>query len=240
MSRRVTYEGKDYGIIDISYKNIRLPVIMDWADAKTVYDMDKTWRCNKSGHIYCNHKIDGKEKDVFLHDVIMYMSEQHGGSDYDKKSNIVHINRLGIDNRRENLMYDTVNKSVGKNLKKKKRTITLPKDSGINVDEIPTYIWYMKPDSSHGERFMVSVGDVKWKTPSSKKLSLHSKLDLAKDYLKNLKTTRPDIFEKYSMNGDYNKQGKYLVNSFYDIIHKGGYKHIKRFNHVNNTEKLLN
>jgi len=235
---KITHKNKEYGLIDISYKNIRLPVIMDWKDYTKIYDMNKIWKCNKYGNIYCTHVIDGMNKDVYMHDVIMHMKDLDEGN-IANDAKILHINRLGIDNRRENLIYDTKKKLIGKNTKKKKRTVKLPPDSGIDVDDIPTYVWYMRPDSSHGDRFVVSIGDIKWKTTSSRRYDLNYKLDLAKDYLKKLKATRPDLFDTYSMNGDYNKKGKYLVNSFYDIIHKGGYDHIKRYDHKNYTEKLL-
>ena len=49
---------------------------------------------------------------------------------------------------------------------KKKRTIKLPKSSGITPDDIPTYIWYVKETANHGDRFVVEIGDIKWKTTS--------------------------------------------------------------------------
>ena len=54
----------------------------------------------------------------------------------------------------------------------------------------------MKPNGSHGDRFMVEIGDVKWKTTSSKKLSLKYKLEEAKLFLRQLKRESPELFEQ--------------------------------------------
>ena len=72
----------------------------------------------------------------------------------------------------------------------------------------------MKPDSSHGERFMVNIGDINWKTTSTNELSLKYKLEEAKMFLRHLLRSRPDLYEEYSMNGDFNKEGIDLLNSY--------------------------
>ena len=97
----------------------------------------------------------------------------------------------------------------------------------------------MKPDSSHSERFMVNIGDVSWKTTSSNELSLSCKLEEAKMFLRQLLRNRPDLHEEYSMNGDFNKEGKDLLKSYYDIVHKHGYTHIKKLVPETNTVDLL-
>jgi hypothetical protein len=235
---RVRYKNKYYAIFRLKYKNINLPVVLDWTDVRLIKNLKKKWRCNNSGFISCSHTYKTVEKEVFMHEIIMALKQK----DFDMGSlysPIIHINRIGLDNRRENLMYDTIDKDTNKNIKKKKRTITLPKSSHIDPDEIPTYVWYMKPNDSHGERFMVDVGDVKWKTTSSKKLGLRYKLEEAKLFLRELKKNRPDLFEDYSMNGDYTKDGKLLTDSYYNIIHKANYTHISRYIPGNKTSELL-
>ena len=115
----------------------------------------------------------------------------------------------------------------------------MPAECGIDVNEIPTYIWYMKPNKSHGARFMVCIDNIKWKTTSSKKISLRYKFEEAKLFLRQLKEEKPEIFEDYSMNGDYTKLGKKLLKSYYDIIHLANYDHIRRYNPQNRTVKYL-
>lgn len=236
--KKITYEGEDYGIFNIDYENTQVPIVLDWNDFLEIKKLNKNWRCNQNGFVCCSHTLNGQTKDVFLHELVMIFKNRESGTKSLNKA-ILHINRVGLDNRRDNLIYDTVYKDSNKNAKKKRRTVVLPSDSGIDPDEIPTYIWYMNSDSSHGERFMVNIGDVNWKSSSSNDLSLRYKLEEAKMYLRNLLKVRSDLLEEYSMNGDYTHEGKELLHTYYDIVHHAGSKHIKRFIPENNTFDLL-
>lgn len=233
----IKHKNKTYAVFGVDYDGHSLPVVVDHEDYKLIAKMGKSWHCNHSGSIYCFHSFNGKTKEVFLHDIIMNVKE---GSPKKAKEPypIIHINRINLDNRRDNLIYDSPDKPINKNMKKKKRTIKLPKECGINPNDIPTYIWYMKPDKDHGERFMVSIGDITWKTTSIKTVPLKDKLEQAKTYFKCLKKTHPQLFEDYSMNGDLNKDGKELYDDYYKIIYDADYKHVEK--HImNNTQKLL-
>jgi hypothetical protein len=236
--QKIKYKNSNYAVIKIKYKNLDLPILLDWEHFPKIKNLNKTWRCNKQGFISTIHTYDGVDKEVFMHDIVMALKQKAEGKKPQDKA-IIHINRIGLDNRAENLMYDTPDKNNHKNMRKKSRIITLPESSGINVDEIPTYVWYMKPNGLHGERFFIDIGNVQWKTTSSKRLSLRYKLEEAKSYLRNLKQTRPDLFDDYSLNGDFTKAGKDLINDYYTIVHKAGYTHIKRYIPQDNTDKLL-
>jgi hypothetical protein len=229
---------KAYMIINLEYKQIDVPIIIDYNDYKIINSINKTWSINESGMVSCYHTTNDVTSEVYLHEIIMSLKLKDENKEKQQRS-ILHINKLGIDNRRENLIYDIVNKQTNKNTKKKKRIIELPEESGINPDEIPTYVWYMKPNDSHGERFLVDIGDVQWKTTSSKKLSLRYKLEEAKKYLRELKDERPELFQEYSMNGEFTKDGKELLKSFYIIIKKAGYKHLKKVSTDNLTNTYL-
>ena len=234
----ITYENNKYAVFKIIYKEYTLPVILNINDFETIQKMNKNWRCNSNGFISCSHTMNGITKDVYLHELVMLLKNKEENKNNQKKA-IIHVNRIGLDNRRDNLMYDILEKDLNKNLKKKKRTVELPDDIDINPDDIPTYVWYMRPDSSHGDRFMVKIGDISWKTSSSNDLSLQYKLEEAKLYIRELLRSRNDLFDEYSMNGDYTKEGKELLHTYYDIIHTAGYKHVDRFIPENNTFKLL-
>jgi len=238
MVNRVKYKNKTYIVMPIKYKDTELPIVMDLQDYNAIKGTDKSWKSNKYGFISCSHTYNNEVKEVFMHDIIMALKQKGGGLKMENRP-IVHINRIGLDNRRENLLYDVVNKDHNKNLKKKKRTITLPVSSGIKPEEIPTYVWYMQPNGSHGDRFMVEIGNIKWKTTSSKKFSLRYKLEEAKLFLRQLKTSTPDLFQDHSMNGDFTKEGKVLMDSYYDIIHAAGYNHISRFVPKEMTKEYL-
>lgn len=235
---KIRYKNKYYGVICVKYKNLDLPVVVDWSDLQIIRNLNKTWKCNNMGVASCSHTHNGITKDVYLHEVVMTLKNKSQGL-RKKNKPIIHINRIGLDNRRENILYDTCDKDMNRNSKKKKRTIELPANSGIKIDEVPTYVWYMKPDKTHGERFMVQIGDITWKTTSSKKLSLRYKLEEAKLYLRQLKQANPSLFEEYSMNGDYTKDGINLNNSYYVIIKRAGYDHLKKYEPQNLTDQIL-
>lgn len=232
----ISYSGTKYVVFPVTYKNkLKLPVLLDFDDFKSIHKLDKNWRCNDSGFVVCSHTSNGITRDVLMHEVIMLLNDNNKNKD---KKKIIHINRIGLDNRKENLIYE--NENINKNIKKKKRTIILPKEAGIDPDSIPTYIWYMKPNESHGSRFIVKIADVKFTTTSSRDVSLNDKLEEAKTFLKNLFEERVDLKDEYSMNGDFNIVGKELLGSYYDIVNKAGYDYIKKSIPEHNTFKLLN
>uniref|UniRef100_A0A6C0ACV2 Uncharacterized protein n=1 Tax=viral metagenome TaxID=1070528 RepID=A0A6C0ACV2_9ZZZZ len=235
--KKVYYKGKNYAVIDLKYKNKNLPLVLDWKDFQKVKKFDKKWKCNSNKTVYCTHSTNENSRDVFIHDIVKAFDVQDGGGSIKHKP-IIHLNRVNLDNRRENLYYDEKDKDENKNLKKKKRTIKLPENSGVKPEELPTYVWYLKPNDTHGERFMVSIGDIKWKTSSSKQLSLSYKLEEAKKYLRDLKQSNPELFDEYCMNGEFTKKGKLLLNSFTEIIKKANYN-IQDLNIENLTDKYL-
>lgn len=216
--KTITYQNKDYAIVNLLYKDINVPIIIDSNIHKHINEFNKPWSINDKGMVTTTHTIDGNIIEIYMHDLVMKLNNNKNNKP------IIHINRLGIDNRYENLMYDTFDKDINKNLKKKQRIITLPKTSGINPDHLPTYVWYLNNDGSHGDRFIIEVGDVTWKTTSSNSVSLRYKLEEAKKYLRYLRQTRKDLFDDFSMNGDYNKEGLKMLDSFYAIIKQAGYE----------------
>lgn len=233
---QINYNGNNYAVCGLHYNGTKVPIIMDYDIFTKIKKLDKNWHVNDKGIVIANHKIiqNGGEvsKEIYLHDIILKLS------DNDKSEPILHINKIGVDNRKCNLMYDNCDKHVTKNIKKKERTIQLPQDSGINSSELPSFVWYLKEDSSHGDRFVVDIGDTKWKSTSSKKVSLRYKLEETKKYLRHLKEVRKDLFENYSMNGDLNNEGKNLTNSFIKIAQKAGFKNLK--NEIDdNTDNYL-
>ena len=223
MVKIVDYNNTKYAVFNVTSKKKSIPVIVDKQDYAYVTKLNKKWNINDTGFIYCKHTINGNSKDIYLHEIIMALKNNTSNT-----KSIIHINRLGIDNRRENLIYDSTNKETNKNIVKKQRIIKLPKSSGIKSDELPTFVWYLKPDKTHGDRFMIQVGDVSWKSTSSSEFSLRYKLEEAKKFLRDLKVKRTDLFDKYSMNGEFNKDGKQLLDSFYTILQNAGYKNVKK------------
>lgn len=231
--QRIRFKNKNYAVLKINNNNTH-PVVLDWDDFQKIRQINKNWKIDPNGFVSCIHTYNDKPKEVFLHGVIMALKLREENKTKLKKP-IIHINKIISDNRKINLIYDE--KNIHKNTKKKIRTVELPEDCGINKDEIPTYVWYMKNDKNHGDRFVINIGDITWKTTSSKKYSLRYKLEEAKLFLRELKEKNPELFEENSMNGDLNSTGKELEKEYYKIISRAGFenKNIKS----DNTQKLL-
>lgn len=236
--KKISYNNQDYGVFELKYKNKSVPVILDWHDFIKIKELNKKWHINENGAIVTQHKLDNKNYDLYLHELIMMFKLKDSKKEKENRP-ILHINKLTIDNRRENLLYDTTNKLTNKNIKKKARIIELPKDTGVISEELPTFVWYLKPDKTHGERFFVSIGDINWKSSSSNKLSLRYKLEESKKFLRQLKESKPEIFDKFSMNGELTKDGKLLLSSFYNIVKQAGFNQLNNLLYDNLTDMYL-
>jgi hypothetical protein len=229
---------ENYYTVPITYRGKKVPIIIDEKYFEKVKKLDKSWKINDAGFVVSTHNVNGDDIEINMHEVIMafYNKENNIAN---KNKNIIHLNKLGVDNRKENLIYDTLDKDTGKNLKKKKRIIEFTKESGIKADDIPSFMWYLNPNDTHDERFNIEIKDVKWKTTSSSKLSLKYKLEEGKKFLRELKEARPEIFEDNSMNGEFNIEGKRLLKSFFDIAKEAGYSDLRKITTDNLTNHYL-
>lgn len=207
----VKYNNKTYSVIKVKYKGNYIPIVLSYKDFKQI-PSEYQWIISDYGLIY---RKDENDKIKYLHELILNKNNL--------KCPIIHINKLGIDNRLQNLMFDNKNKITKKNLSKKARTIDL-KDK-VDVNKIPTYVWYLKPDKTHGERFQVAMDTIKWKSTSSNELSLKYKLEETKKFLRQMKDEKPEEFIKNSMNNDLNISGEKLKKEFYEIITLAGFKY---------------
>jgi hypothetical protein len=235
-SKIVDTDKGEYVVIPFKFKDQLFPVIIDKNIYKIVNKLDKKWYVNDRGCIYYIDKT--KESNIYLHELIKIIDSSLNKTVLEDKA-IIHLNRIPFDNRIENLSYDTIDKKHKKNLKKKKRTATLPKSSGIKISDLPTFMWYIKNNDSHGDRFFISVDDIRWKSTSSKKISLRYKLEESKKYLRDLRETRPDIFTSYSMNGDFTEIGNILLKEYFIIAKNGGFNDLRMFTMNKNTDKFL-
>ena len=122
--KKVIFDDKNYIIVTMTFKGSKVPVIFDDIYYEKLRLLNKSWKINDSGFVVSKHKDKDKEQDIeiSLHEVIMAFYNKENGLTK-KNNNINHINKLGIDNRKENLIYDTLDKETGKNSKKKKRII---------------------------------------------------------------------------------------------------------------------
>ena len=199
------YNNKTYTIIQIPYKSTTIPIILDKYIYDKIRDDKRCWYITNTGSIYT--KIN--DNSIYLHEIVYIL--KYGKNKYP----LIHINKIPLDNRIDNLMEDKNNKNIRKNLNKKIRTIKL---KNINVDKIPSFVWYMKDDGNHGERFQIQLGNINWKCTSCEHLSLKYKLEETKKYLRQYKQKNNDDFLKNSMNSDLNIHGIKLKQEFYNIL----------------------
>ncbi len=226
----VSYKNKEYAVYTIK-KGINIPIVVDKHISDILNKLQLQFNLNDNLILYT--KVDNGEKliDVYLHEIVMKFNNP-----IFKVKPILHINKVNVDNRLNNLMYDTNNKQLTKNLHKKSRLIDLS-DDGINVDKLPSFVWYLNEDDSHGERFVVELGPIKWKSTSSKKLSLRYKLEEIKKFLRMHKDRYPTIFKDLSMNGDLNDKGLDLKIEYYEIIKLAGFPY--SFDKKEKTDSFL-
>jgi hypothetical protein len=222
----VTYKNKEYAVYTIKKGTITVPIILDKNIHELLKKVDLQFYVNENLMLYTKVDIGtigtigttSKPKivDIYLHEIVMKLQMK-----LSKIAPIIHINKINVDNRISNLIFDTTNKDQTKNLHKKDRTIDLS-DDNIDTNTLPSFVWYLKADDSHGDRFIVEMGPIKWKSTSSRKLSLRYKLEEMKKFLRLNKEKYPSLFKEYCMNGDLNDIGENLKKEYYAIINLAG------------------
>ena len=123
----VKHKGKQYVVLNLHYKGDQIPVILDSYIHRELKKLDKQWYVNDKGYIYSTHVSDGEPMEIYIHDVAMKIHNAlKGDREKIRNKSIIHLNRICLDNRIENLVYDDPNKEVTKNLNKKKRYVDRP------------------------------------------------------------------------------------------------------------------
>ncbi len=222
------HNNKKYTIIRVAYKSKYIPVVMDTDIYERVKRNNLKWHVSQSSTLHTLYTLI-KDNTLYLHEIVFYLKNG-------RKNNrpLIHLNKVGLDNRCDNIIEDSCNKIIRKNLNKKARTIKL---KSIDTSNIPSFVWYLKKDASHGERFQVELGNIKWKSTSSDRLSLHYKLEETKKYLRQYKEYNPSQFRENSMNSDLNEAGVKLKKQFYDILKAVNLNYDYSIN--SNTDELL-
>ena len=207
----VKYNGKEYTIMKIQYQFEYVYSLIDKEDFSKIKEY--SWHHISNGYISHTIPVDETRRELYLHNFVM---GRLGFPGKGSKESIDHINRNGLDNRKENLRLITQTEQ-NLNQGRKVRTIVLPADSGLSVDDIPKHIWYIKANGNHGDRFGIDLKteNLKWKTTSAKNVSLQDKLQSAKDKLQELYGLYPYLNPDHT---DRSEEIEALTESFTSII----------------------
>jgi hypothetical protein len=161
---------------------------------------------------YTEDEVKNK-KELYIHNLIMGRLDFPGKG---ARETVDHINRISLDNRKENLRLISQSEQ-NMNQTKRERNITLPEGCEVNAEDIPRHIWYIKANGAHGDRFAIEFKseNLCWKTTSSKKVSLREKLEEAKVKLQELYAQYPHLnpFAPEKL-----QKERELKNSFHEII----------------------
>ena len=182
---------------------------------------NKWYLSKKNKYIYTSFLKDGVSKYLYQHIYVMdgLVFEQ------DHAFSIDHINQIGRDNRSENLRKLTQSHQ-NINRGKLKRKIELPEGCGINPQDIPTNIYYRKPQGLHGERFYIDIKFLEfpftWYSTSSKSIDLKTKLQHAILRLKQFKKENPEYSNLLDDLTDIDNRND-LRKSFNEILKLSGF-----------------
>jgi hypothetical protein len=207
----IQYNNKHYCIGVLETNNGPVKFVFDAEDKSEVINYH--WFLISKMYIGAHiDSEDGTRKIILLHNLVMKQPHFPGKG---AAQTVDHINRIPLDNRKENLCVKTQTEQNINQKKKPRKIVQLPDGCGIPADELPRHIWYIKANGGHGDRFAVeckSIGFV-WKTTSSKNVSLREKLQQAKDKLQEIYEQQPELNPEVQQ-----ETIQPLVNSFEEII----------------------
>jgi hypothetical protein len=189
----VKYNQQEYVIATIQNKGVDVNFIVDKDDYEKIIKF--SWHITANNYISATYYvwIDDKKivKVLYLHNLIMNRDAFNGKG---QMETVDHINRIGFDNRKENLrIISQTEQNI--NQCKKKRNVILPEGFPINPNDIPRHIWYVRANGLHGDRFAIEfkTEGIVWKTTSSKAVSITDKLNEAKNKLLELYEIYPHL-----------------------------------------------
>ena len=228
-SEEVTYNNKQYRVYKIKYKDIYKLFVIDEEDSYKLNEYTN-WHYFKCGYIGRDYYKNNKRKILYLHNLIMDRLEHNGKG---QKESIDHINRIELDNRKENLRLLSQSRQ-NCNQKRKPRKGILPKDCGFTWDDVPKNVNYRKYNKNNvGERFCVEIANIdgikrlRWNSITSKSVSLKFKLEHAKKYLRYLNTQYYDELEQRGISTNYTGKRLNLIKTYNDILKLSKFSCIK-------------
>lgn len=187
--KHVFYNNKEYTVATIQFKGEDMQFVIDKEDYEKI--KDRAWHFTSNHYISTSITVESSRKQLYLHNLVMNRLDHPGKG---ATESVDHINRNGLDNRKENLRIVSQTQQ-NLNQSKKKRSVILPEKCPIKPEDIPTHIWYVRANGLHGDRFAIEfkTENLVWKSTSSKAVSIHEKLKQAKEKLKEFYTQYPHL-----------------------------------------------
>lgn len=218
----VEYKGLKYAVCCKTRNDEPKLFVIDAKYVDAVNNKNKSWYFV---NVYIGYITKDTDTDIkyitYLHDFIMDVT-----TDNDEENIVNHINQIPTDNRKVNLQI--VDKSIQHSKKgSHKRTVILPKKSGIQPDEIPKCVYYVPPKGKHGDKFTINImhnGERhEWHTSTSVKYSLKYKLIEAKVMLLDIEKKHPEIVENKNIICNYTRRQIKLMKEYNEIIKLSDY-----------------
>ena len=231
----IDYKGVKYIVCYCPFKEDHILFVTNYESDKFYKDLvTKAWHFMSDGG-YIGHTYyldDGSKRELYLHNYAVNKLTHDGkGQHY----TIDHINRIGRDNRKENLR-ELSQSHQNINQKKRDRIVNLPEDCDIDPNDIPKNIYYKAASGAHGEQFYIEIktpeiveilckndeddliqSRFRWFGTKIKTLDLRVKLQHAINKLQELKKTYPQIVHLLE-DIDNIKERNELIQSFNDIL----------------------
>ena len=213
----VTYKKRDYVVCFINHGDKLIPFVIDADDKERVLAIDSWYYQNKrSGYIAYHGKVNGKNKNIYLHNFIMNFVPKGDGISVD------HINRVGMDNRKKNLRMATVEEQ-NKNMKRtcRKKSLEEMKKHGIDISRVPRFVTFVKEGKQNGkgDYFMIRFGDKDlYESSTQTNFSLRFKFEQIKKIMRSLMETNPELFEGVRLNWTLSEEGLKLRKRYNKIL----------------------
>jgi hypothetical protein len=224
----IEYNNKQYIVAYTPYKDEHILFVFDADDKEKVCYNSWFFQNQDNGGYLRKDYIDaeGIKKILYLHNLVMNKLTFEGKG---QQHTVDHINRVGRDNRKENLRMATSQSAQNFNTKKRERKVDLPEGCDIAPDMIPRNVWYIKPNGKHGDGFCIEIKGVQtlnegkfvWKSTRSTKVSLKVKLQETKLKLQEIINNNPELQDLSDLANEQRRNE--LINSFNAILEKSGY-----------------
>lgn len=213
----INYKNNDYCIIDLK-NNIPLVIDYKYFDLiKKYIDEEKIIYFNKNVYI---KNYNNSNKNIILSKIIM--------NEFTKK--IYHKNKLKFDNRLDNLTF--INDKSNNN--EKKRYFEYNNKRYL----IPKYIYYQKESDTHGEKFYITINNIKFFSSSSKKLSIIYKFEEIKKFINELLKIDSNILNSITINNYLNKESFLIKKDLINIVKINNNYNVDK-KEENNNKKIL-